>query len=64
MRSICISVFITLISIYCAHGFEIDGLTDGMSMEQAKSIIQKFSYNKIEVNDNHIGAWDYPERGT
>ena len=33
-----------------------------MSINETKNILEKYSYGKVEVEDNRIMAWDSPER--
>ena len=46
------------------HSFEIDGLRSGMSYEEAKARIEKQSFDRVELKENHISAWDAPTRGS
>ncbi len=49
-----------LVSLNGAQAFDVDGLKSGMSIEQAKSVIEKYSYGKVEIEENQIRAWDPP----
>lgn len=46
-----------------AFAFEVQGLRSGMSLDEAQSVVQKQSYDRIEVTDNQIQAWDLPTSG-
>ena len=47
-----------------ANAFEVDGLKSGMSFQEARSVIESFSYSKVEIKENQISGWDIPAMGT
>jgi len=47
-----------------ANAFEVDALHSGMSFQEARSVIERFSYSKVEIKENYIGAWDILATGT
>ena len=64
LKAIAIALFLTLIPLSAAHSFEVDGLVSGMALEEAKKVLERYSYSKIYVKENGIRAWDYPEKNT
>lgn len=54
-----ICVFI-LLAASVSHAFEIDGIKSGISMDEAKKLLESYSYKTIEVKDNSIIASDEP----
>lgn len=59
-----IVAFLMIIFVQASFAFELDSFKSGMTIEQAKTLIEKSSYDKVEIKDNHIGAWDAPQKGT
>ncbi|MEN6375262.1 MAG: hypothetical protein ABFD75_10865 [Smithella sp.] len=57
--SFIVFVFILLLASV-SHAFEIDGLKSGISMDEAKKLLESFSYKTIEVKDNSMIASDEP----
>ena len=55
-------IFTTLFLLGCvsvAGAFEIDGFKSGMSMQEAQENVKRFSYDKVQVEERRIFAWDY-----
>lgn len=63
MRNTIFLFIFLLASVNSTHSFEIDGLKDGMSIEEATSVIGSL-YDKINIKDNFILALDDPIKGT
>ena len=59
------AALVTIALVICppAFSFEVDGLRSGMTFDEARSLVEKQSYGRVEVKDNHIGAWDAPTTG-
>ncbi len=60
MKTFVITVLIFLIPINGAIAFEIDGLKSGMSIQESKMVLDKYSYGKIDVGKDYITAMDIP----
>ena len=63
MKQFAIWIFITMVSCPSAFAFEVDGFRSGMSFNDARSLVEKRSYDSVEVKDNSIGARDNPSKG-
>jgi len=64
LKAIAMALFLVIISLSAAHSFEVDGLRSGMALEEAKKVLESYSYSKIYIKENGIRAWDYPEKNT
>jgi hypothetical protein len=53
-----------LIPFSAAYSFEVDGLISGMTLEEAKKVLERYSFSKIYIKENSMRAWDYPEKNT
>jgi len=53
-----IVIIILIISVNVAGAFEIDGLKSGMSKEQAKKVLDSFSFSDIRIENDNIIAQD------
>lgn len=63
MRAKCwLMLTLAISSPVCS--FELDGLRSGMSYEEAKTRIEKQSFGRVDLKENHISAWDAPAQGS
>lgn len=53
------STLVTIALMTCrpALAFEVDSFQSGMLFAEAKSLVEKQGYERVDVKDNHIGAW-------
>ena len=58
MRCFLVSCALILFAASVSHAFEVDGLKSGISMNEAKRLLESQSYKKIEIKDNSIVAFD------
>ena len=58
MRYFILALTSTLLLSTFAFAFEIDGLRSGMSIEEARKVLEGFSYQKIEIKGNSLMAFD------
>ncbi len=61
MKPFLISICTTIAISTNAFSFEIDGFKKGMSLQDAKKVAVKQKYEKIEVSEDRIQAWDTPD---
>ena len=54
------AAWVAIASMICtqALSFEVDGFRSSMSFAEAKSIVEKQGYERIDAKDNHIRAWN------
>lgn len=50
--------FLMIIFAPASFAFEVDGFKSGMTIGQAKILIERYSYDKVEITDNSIVAMD------
>lgn len=53
-----------MVSCPSAFAFEVDGFRSGMSFNDVRSLVEKRSYDSVEVKDNNILAGDNPSKGS
>ena len=60
LKPFLISACTTIAISTSAFSFEIDGFKKGMSLQDAKKVVEKQKYEKLEVSEDRIQAWDAP----
>ena len=55
-----LATWVAIASMTCgpALAFEVDSFRSGMSFAEAKSLVEKQAYERVELKDNQIRAWD------
>lgn len=58
MTQLIVAFLIILLFVQASFSFEVDGFKSGMTREQAKNLIEKYNYDKVEFIYNSIVAMD------
>ncbi|MFH1931332.1 MAG: hypothetical protein ABIN18_07060 [Pseudomonadota bacterium] len=64
MKKIIFTTLFLFGFVSISTAFEIDGFISGMSMQEAQKNVKRFSYDKVQVQEGRIMAFDYPEKGS
>jgi len=60
MRNYFTVCVLILLATGVSHAFEIDGLKSGISMDEAKLLLERYSYKTIQLKENSLIASDEP----
>ena len=63
MRHLILGLAFMLLLGEGVFAFEIDGLRSGMSLDQATKAMESLSYEKIEIRENSVMAYDKSTEG-
>jgi len=58
MRNYIIGCIFLLLLTNVSHAFEIDGIKSGISIDEARKTLEKYSYKNIKLENNSIMASD------
>jgi hypothetical protein len=64
MKTIIITIIFVLAYIHSVIAFEIDGFKSGMSVQEAKKMLENYSFERMEVKDDFILASNVSGQGS